>query len=125
MNDQVTRTARAAAEHLALEFGRPGIVDEVEAEVYARGRGERPNDYLDPIALASLIVTTANLAWVIYMDRKKANKATTQTELTNVVTAELPESENLAPERRERIITVVVTETIRLDDSGAADPHRR
>jgi hypothetical protein len=110
------RTARVTAEHLAVEFDRPGIVDDVEAELYARSRGQRPDDYLDPIALGSLVVSVANLAWVVYMDRKKAKKATIPAELADAVKAEMPESENINPEKRDHIITIVVTETIRAED---------
>jgi hypothetical protein len=35
------------------------------------GTGQRPDRYLDPISLASLIVAIATLAWTIYNDQRK------------------------------------------------------
>lgn len=78
--------------------------------------GRRPADYLDPVALGGLIVSIANLAWLIYTDRRKAKKSTSPSELTAAVVAELPESDTVTAQDRERVITIIVTETIRAED---------
>lgn len=116
MNNQVTQIARATAEQLAIDWDQPVIVDDVEAELHDRGNGRRPVDYLDPVALGGLIVSIANLAWLIYTDRRKAKKSTSPSELTAAVVAELPESDTVTAQDRERVITIIVTETIRAED---------
>jgi hypothetical protein len=116
MDTYVARTARSAADALAIEFDEPRLVDEVEASLYARASAQRPGDYLDPIALGSLIVSVANLAWVIYMDRKKVAKPVTPKEIVDTVKMELPETEGLDPARRDKIINIVIDHTIQNDD---------
>ncbi len=72
MNDPVGAIAQAAARRLTPEYG-PRLQSEVEAALYARDAERRPDQYLDPVTLGSLIVSTATLAWTIYNDlRKKA-----------------------------------------------------
>ena len=62
--------ARAAAEQLGAEYG-PGLAAEVEAALHAQGTVQRPDQYLDPVAVGSLIVAAATLAWDIYSKRRK------------------------------------------------------
>ena len=70
MTDAAADAARSAAAILAPDLG-PGLPAEVEAALAARGTGHRPDRYLDPVSLASLIVAIATLAWTIYNDRRK------------------------------------------------------
>ena len=70
MTDPAADAARAAAAILVSDLG-PNLPAEVEAALAARGTGQRPDRYLDPISLASLIVAIATLAWTIYNDRRK------------------------------------------------------
>jgi hypothetical protein len=70
MTDPAADAARSAAAILAADLG-PGLPAEVEAALAARGTGQRPDRYLDPLSLASLIVAIATLAWTIYNDRRK------------------------------------------------------
>ena len=70
MTDAAADAARSAAAILAPDLG-PGLPAEVEAALAARGTGQRPDRYLDPVPLASLIVAIADLAWTIYNDRRK------------------------------------------------------
>ncbi len=60
MNDPITIVARAAAQRLEAE-ARPGLVAEVEAALAARESPSAPPQYVDPVALASLIVGIASL----------------------------------------------------------------
>jgi hypothetical protein len=69
MSDPVEQNARAAAYRLAAEHGR-GLPADVEAALHARGSVPRPDQYLDPVSLAGLIVSAASLAWTVYADLK-------------------------------------------------------
>jgi len=66
-DDPVRRAARTAAQR--LESGRwPGLTVDVEAALDRRlkdpcGRDGRPEQYVDAIPLAALIVAAADLAW--------------------------------------------------------------
>jgi hypothetical protein len=64
MIDPVEHTVRAAAHRLVAEHG-PGLVTDVEAALHARGSAQRPEQYLDPVSLGSLIVSVATLAWTV------------------------------------------------------------
>ena len=70
MSDPVAIAARAAAQQLQAEAG-PGLVAEVEAVLATRESPSAPPQYVDPIALASLIVAIASLAWTVYTDLRK------------------------------------------------------
>jgi hypothetical protein len=70
MIDPVGDAARSAAAILAPDLG-PSLPVEVEALLAARGAQRRPDRYLDPLSLASLIVAIASLAWTIYNDQRK------------------------------------------------------
>ena len=75
MSDPITLVARAAAQRLEAE-ARPGLIAEVEAALAARETPVTPPpQYVDPVALASLIVGIASLAWTIYADLKKRTAA--------------------------------------------------
>jgi hypothetical protein len=68
MTDPSADAARAAAAILARDHG-PGLPAEVEAALAVRDTAKHPDRYLDPVSLASLIVSAASLAWTIYNDR--------------------------------------------------------
>jgi hypothetical protein len=70
MIDPAADAARSAAAILAPELG-PNLRAEVEAALAARDTEQRPDRYLDPVSLASLIVAIATLAWTIYNDQRK------------------------------------------------------
>jgi len=67
--DPAASAARAAAAILAPDLG-PHLPAEVEAALAARHASQRPGQYLDPVSLASLIVSIASLAWSICNDRR-------------------------------------------------------
>jgi hypothetical protein len=69
MTDPAAAAARAAATILAPDLG-PSLPAEVEAALAARDSQQRPGRYLDPVSLASLIVSIATLAWTIYNDQR-------------------------------------------------------
>ncbi len=115
MNDPVGVAARAAAQQLQAEAG-PGLVAEIEA---TREAPSAPPQYVDPIALASLIVAIASLAWTVYTDLKKrtAQPAAEVVARTVRVTRQ-DQGQAAAPDH---IVEVVVTETIRA--AAAQEPE--
>ena len=69
MTDPAADAARSAAAILTPDLG-PNLPAEVEAALAARDTQQRPDRYLDPVSLASLIVAIATLAWTIYNDQR-------------------------------------------------------
>jgi hypothetical protein len=57
MTDPAGEAARSAAMILAPGVG-PNLPAEVEAALAARGTQQRPDRYLDPVSLSSLIVSS-------------------------------------------------------------------
>lgn len=112
MSDPVEVTARATAAQLAAEYG-PGVVAEVDAALYARRRAERPQQFVDPVSLGSLIVAVATLAWTIYADLRKRTPEPPQEEVERQVIVELQEQGAADRKDAERITAIAVTEAIR------------
>jgi hypothetical protein len=110
----VRRAARAAARRLADEFD-PGLRTQVEDVLQAGDGTARPQQYTDPVALASLIVSAAGLAWTIYKDlREKAPKPVPKVIVTTLELG-LPASDAVPPAQRARVIDVVVEEILDSD----------
>ena len=117
MNDPIGIAARAAAQQLQAEAG-PGLVAEVEAVLATRESSSAPPQYVDPTALATLIVAIATLAWMVYTDRKKRTaKPSAEVVARTVRVTRRDQGQADAPDH---IIEVVVTETI----WAAADQER-
>jgi hypothetical protein len=110
MTGPVADAARSAAVILAPDLG-PNLPADVEAALAARGTQQRPNQYLDPLALASLIVGIASLAWTVYTDLKKRTAKPAAEAVARTVRIKLRDSDQADPP--DRIVEVVVTETIR------------
>jgi hypothetical protein len=110
MNDPIGSAARAAAQQLQADAG-PGLVAEVEAVLATRHSRSAPPQYVDPVALASLIVDISGLAWTVYTNLKKR----TATPSAEVVarTVRVTRRDQGQAEAPDHIIEVVVTETIR------------
>ncbi|MGW6984865.1 hypothetical protein ACWGE1_36350 [Streptomyces sp. NPDC054932] len=123
--EPVARIARAAAQRLT-SARHPMLVTDVEAALHKHAAGHgafeshnvaaRPEQYLDPVALGGLIVATANLVWVVYNDLRKRATAPRPEVVTRHVRIRLDELESplpaLTPAERERIIAVIVEETL-------------
>jgi hypothetical protein len=69
LTDPAADAARAVAVILAADCG-PSLRGDVEAALAARHSQQRSNRFLDPISLATLIVSIATLAWTIYNDQR-------------------------------------------------------
>jgi hypothetical protein len=112
----IPRGARAAAQRLASGPG-DGLTADVEAALFNYNSGH-PEQYLDPISLGALIVAVADLAWTIYTDLKtKAPRPSSQV-IARRIRIELNDSAPIEPTERDRVIGVVVTETIRAIDES-------
>lgn len=108
----VRRAARAAARRLADEIG-PGLRTQVELALEASDADARPQQYADPVALGSLIVSAAGLAWTIYGDlRKKKSPKPVPQVIVRQIELELPASDPVPPAQRARVIEVVVEEIL-------------
>jgi hypothetical protein len=117
VNDPVGIAARAAARQLQAEAG-PGLVAEVEAVLATRESPSAPPQYLDPVALATLIVAIASLAWTVYTDlRKRTARPAPEVVARTVRVTQRDQGQADAPDY---IVEIIVTETIR----AAADQER-
>ena len=110
MSDPIAVAARAAAQQLETEAG-PGLVTEVEAVLATREFPAAPPQYVDPVALASLIIAIASLAWTVYTDLKK-HTATPSAEVV-ARTIRVTRRDQGQAAAADHIIEVVVTETLR------------
>ena len=112
MSDPVADGSRAAALRLQDELG-PGVLTDVEAALHSSQPGRvRPDQYVDPISLGALIVSAATLAWNVYTDLKKKTPAPAADTIARTVRVELETGDVGTPEERDRIIEVVVSETV-------------
>ncbi|MFE5870315.1 hypothetical protein ACFQ6V_16955 [Streptomyces roseifaciens] len=113
------RGARAAARRMAATHGAQ-LEAQVEAALHAQGAGAgaRAGQYLDvdPLALGSLIVSVASLAWTVYQDLRTRTPSPSRPVIARRVRIELPADGRTAPEERDRIIDIVVEEVTR--DAG-------
>ena len=112
MTDPAAGAARSAAAILAPDLG-PSLPTEVEAALAARGTGQRPDRYLDPVSLASLIVAIATLAWTIYNDQRTRTPDPPPGSIARQVRITLRDQDISLPPGAERITEVVATEITR------------
>lgn len=108
------RGARAAALRLAPEFGARLPAD-VEVSLHTPA-GEPGAQYVDPIALAALIVSASQLAWQIYADIRSRNAKPSPEVVARSVRVQLVDTTEIEPADRDRVIDVVVNETLPLAD---------
>jgi len=119
MNDVIGDTARGAATRLAAELAQPQLVMDVEAELQAQEGRARPDQYvLDPISLGALIVGIASLAWTVYSDLRNKTARPSPEVVSRTIRVRLRDDGNggpssLSPAERDRIIEVVVEETVK------------
>jgi hypothetical protein len=112
VTDLAAKAARSAAAILAPDLG-PSLPVEVEAALSARHTTRRPDRYLDPVSLASLIVSIATLAWTIYNDQRRNTPDPKPDTIAHQVRITLREQDIALPAGTERITDVVATEIIR------------
>jgi hypothetical protein len=112
VTDLAAQAARSAAAILAPDLG-PALPAQVEAALAARDTGQRPDRYLDPVALAGLIVSIATLAWTIYNDLRDRTHDPDRDAIARQVRITLREQDIPLPAGTERITEIVATEIIR------------
>jgi hypothetical protein len=113
MSDPIAIAARAAAQQLKAEAG-PGLVAEVEAVLAARQSPSAPPQYVDPTALASLIVAIASLAWTVCTDLKKRTAKPSEEMIARIIRLDLlDQGQAAAPDH---IVEIVITEALRASD---------
>ena len=112
MTDPAAHAARSAAAILAPSLG-PALPAEVEAALAARDIGGRPARYLDPVSLASLIVSIATLAWTIYNDQRSRTLDPKPDAVARQIRIILRERDIPLPGGGEHITEIVATEIIR------------
>src|ERR1044071_2698265 len=110
MPDPVAVAARAAAQRLEPDSSARLAV-EVEAALAARGSEDRPQQFIDPVSIGSLIVALASLAWTIYRDQRKQTNSPGPEAVARTVRIKLREEGQELPGGR--VIEVVVDETLR------------
>jgi hypothetical protein len=113
IDDPVGQAARAAAWRLAHHHGSRLTVD-VEAALCERSSNGRPEQFADPIALAALIVASADLAWSVYTDLRKNTTKPAPEVLARQIRIELDQPRTIEPAERDRVIAIVVDETVQL-----------
>lgn len=112
MTDPVEEAARSAAAILAPDLG-PSLPAEVEAALAARNTRQRPDRYLDPVSVASLIVAITTLAWTIYNDQRKHTPDPPPSSIARQVRITLRNQDTTLPPGSERITEIVATEITR------------
>lgn len=111
MADPIAAAARAAAERLVAEYG-PQLASEVEAALAARKAPRRPDQYIDPVSVGSLIVSVAALAWSVYSDLRKETPPPSHEAIARQVRYEVREYDGPGTDDSKRITSIVVTEVV-------------
>ncbi|MYV55431.1 hypothetical protein [Streptomyces sp. SID3212] len=128
MTDVIEQGARAAAQRLTTPH-TPELADDVEVALAARDATHTPDQYSDPVAIGSLVVSVASLVWMVYNDiRSRSAASATADAVARRVRQRLDQAEAtpappLDPAERDRIIDITVEETLnaaRAQDPGSA-----
>nr|WP_294508144.1 hypothetical protein [uncultured Rhodopila sp.] len=108
------RIARHTAGRLAATLG-PDLPAQVERELNADPL-DPPIRGVDPVSLASLLVSLASLAWTIWRDLRKDHATRSRGEQAETLAASLAQSAPpaLPPARRTLVVRVVAEETVRI-----------
>ena len=112
MTDPAADAARAAAAILAPDLG-PRLPADVEAALATRDAPQRPDQYLDPVSLATLIVSIATLAWTIYNDQRNHTPVPPAATIARQVRITLRDQDTPLPPGTEHITEIVATEITR------------
>jgi hypothetical protein len=112
MTDPAADAARSAALILAPDLG-PNLPAQVEAALATRHAQQRPDQYLDPVSLATLIVAIATLAWTIYNDQRKHTPQPPADSVARQIRITLRDQDMTLPPGTERITEIVATEITR------------
>jgi hypothetical protein len=115
MTDPVAQGARAAARRLGGADEQ--LAHDVELALHARGADRRPQQYTDPAALGSLVVSVAAFAWTAYTELRGEDGGPDAGFVGQRVRQELQRAGTPVPPldtpTRDRIVDVAVEETLR------------
>lgn len=111
MEHAISEIARGAARRLSSDL-RPGLQTDVEAALHADPDAERPDQFVDPISLAGLIVSLATLAWTVYTDLHTEKPDPSPDTIRRTIRVKLRDS-GTGPVDHDHLVEVVVDETIR------------
>lgn len=114
-DDPVDVVARAVAGRLSAQYG-PSLAAEVEAALHVQRGEHRPEQYLNPVSLGSLIVSIVSLAWTIYTSMKDKTPNPEPNVLARAIRVELRTHSDKAVASQDKITDVVVTEIIQAAD---------
>lgn len=112
------KTAFEIARRAAAQLAEPGdrrFLQAVDRALAGSADHERPQRFLDPgtgIALASLLVSAASLAWTIYRDLSARNQPPPPDRLIIELRQQLDQPPAVPDADRERVIEHVARETI-------------
>jgi hypothetical protein len=115
-DDPVATAARATARRLAPRYGFH-LADEVEAALLVREQEQRPQQYYDPVALGSLIVSVASLAWTVYTGLKERAAKPAPEVVARALRVEIRSHQQDPPD--DEVTEIVVSEIIRSDETPA------
>ena len=90
---------------------------DVEAALYS-DESEAPKQYVDPVALAGLIVAIAQFAYQVYKDRQKDGSKPDKGQVVRAVRIERCKYADVT-RAEEEIIEVVTAEVIKAADAGS------
>lgn len=113
MEPEAEQIARAAAARLATIDGDPGLETDVSRQL-DNPAGTTPQDY-EPVslAIASVVISTATLAWTIYRDLRDDRKPTNPDAIARRVRIQIADQHPDTPAHdRDRIIDIVIEETV-------------
>ncbi|THA83014.1 hypothetical protein [Streptomyces sp. A0592] len=114
--EAVQRAALAAVERVG---GGDGLRTDVLARLHSTDGGT--HSYLDPVALASLIVTVATSGWVVTQDLRKRGAELRREVLTRRIRIELDGNGTVSAAERDAIIEAVVEQVVRESTSQEED----
>ncbi len=112
MTSPAAAAARSAAVILAPDHG-PDLPAEVEAALATTGTQQRPDRYLDPFSLATLIVSIATLAWTIYNDQRNHTPDPPPDSIARQIRITLRDQDTPLPPGTDRITEIIATEITR------------
>jgi hypothetical protein len=112
MEPEAHQIARAAAARLAALDGDPRLETDVLRQLDAAA-GTVPQDY-EPVslAIASVVISAATLAWTIYRDLRNERKAINPDAIARRVRVQIADQHpDMSAHDRDRIIDIIIEET--------------
>lgn len=119
MSNPVEAGARATAERLKDRYGSR-LVAEVEELLAARDSQAPPDQYLDPTAVAGVIVSAATFAWTVFTNLRSKKEAATPEIVTRTVIVQIQGIHVAETVQDEQVIAMAVQETLKAI-GGAAE----